>query len=618
MAGGRDREWTLVQKKKGKTPNPYQDSQRLRSKHIRQEVRCFRCLRLGHLAKNCRDPVTCKRCKGVGHRQLTCVKGAVGGIINEGANNKERGTNARIEDQWRIRERGKAWRERKPMHGWLIGEVISGQAEAEVVKTELWKRFPAMGQTEFWPLDSGSFLIRGMSMAVHAAMCGWKQRLNSTGIIQWRCPRGTDGAVGARRGRVVLEARGVPFGYRTEHLMGNMIRPVGQLCEIISTGIQAGDPNLVLLEVEIAQDRRIPQWVILRTPNASYKVGLAKRAPTLSPGDEPWDHQWHTHRGFTKQGEEPRHEGEQAEASTEAEVSARETPVESVHQGHCKESQTISAPMHRADNQDSDTARRGAQHTPSPWDNTSRKAEDLATLTQQSRTQETRAAGRTRTAGLGILSPQASNRNDTAAFEERDRTLDTNEARREPQDDSTPPHLGENHETQGTVTVGGCGAVSAPQVPVRPDQTLTEESHTVSRTIWPPAKHRYNNTFYKRRPKNSNTRDPKVRVANCDTSPRAGESYQQAQRQQTEGHRISDREANATPDHGDAATPSPTRRTGNDRTQGDPVPRTSSTTAGASAKEVAALPPRERMQKVAETAGIVRRRSQRRGKNDGK
>ena len=48
---------------------------------------------------------------------------------------------------------------------------------------------------------------------------------------------------------MILEARGVTLGYRLRMEMGDMVRPVGMLHQILSDGITAGDPNIELLLV---------------------------------------------------------------------------------------------------------------------------------------------------------------------------------------------------------------------------------------------------------------------------------------------------------------------------------------------------------------------------------
>ena len=47
---------------------------------------------------------------------------------------------------------------------------------------------------------------------------------------------------------MILEARGVPLGYRSQMELGDMVRPFGILQRILSDGIKAGDRNIMLLE----------------------------------------------------------------------------------------------------------------------------------------------------------------------------------------------------------------------------------------------------------------------------------------------------------------------------------------------------------------------------------
>ena len=60
-----------------------------------------------------------------------------------------------------------------------------------------------------------------------------------------------------------LEARGVPFGFHTRRHLLKLIRPIGVLHEVVCDGILAGDPNCMGLEVELENDRDIPDKLSL-------------------------------------------------------------------------------------------------------------------------------------------------------------------------------------------------------------------------------------------------------------------------------------------------------------------------------------------------------------------
>ena len=95
-----------------------------------------------------------------------------------------------------------------------------------------------------WELENGNVFIWGLTMASYIQIRGSTQRTNREGEVNGRRTLLTDEATEAMGGIVILQARGVPLGYRSRMEQGDMVRPFRMLRRILSDGIKARDPNI--------------------------------------------------------------------------------------------------------------------------------------------------------------------------------------------------------------------------------------------------------------------------------------------------------------------------------------------------------------------------------------
>ena len=70
-------------------------------------------------------------------------------------------------------------------------------------------------------------------MVSYIQITGSMQRTNREGEVQWRCTLLTDGAAEEAGGITIVEARGVPLGYRSQREIGDMVRPFATLRQIL-------------------------------------------------------------------------------------------------------------------------------------------------------------------------------------------------------------------------------------------------------------------------------------------------------------------------------------------------------------------------------------------------
>ena len=100
-----------------------------------------------------------------------------------------------------------------------------------------------------WELENRRFFICRLAMAAYIQITGWTQKTNRDGEIKWRHTLLTNRAADEEKRTGIIEARGVPLGYRSWQALGAMMRPFRMLRKILSEGITTADPNITIMEV---------------------------------------------------------------------------------------------------------------------------------------------------------------------------------------------------------------------------------------------------------------------------------------------------------------------------------------------------------------------------------
>ena len=152
--------------------------------------RCYRCLGKGHFARECRDPVVCRACMRTGHRQKDCMN-------QDGLHRHAVGHRSAVMEG---------------MAACLVGEVQAGTPTTATILQGLPINDTPSGQPECFQLDSGGFLLRGLSEKMYRELWGVTQVNTEGDKIQWRRPLATDGAQMFRHEIIKLAVWGVPFG----------------------------------------------------------------------------------------------------------------------------------------------------------------------------------------------------------------------------------------------------------------------------------------------------------------------------------------------------------------------------------------------------------------------
>ena len=83
----------------------------------------------------------------------------------------------------------------------------------------------------------------------------------------------------------IIDVRGVPATYRSQKNMEAIVRSFGRLKGIITTGLESGDPNLTVLEVETKKDEVLSRPILLQSLKGLIAVNISERQPPAPPGE---------------------------------------------------------------------------------------------------------------------------------------------------------------------------------------------------------------------------------------------------------------------------------------------------------------------------------------------
>ena len=167
----------------------------------------------------------------------------------------------------------------------LVAEVREGAPTAATILQGIPISSKASGQLECFQLDSGSFLLRGLSEEMYWELWGATQTNAEGDKRRWRRPLATDGAQTAKQEIATLEVRGVPFGLRSWAHTASLVMRFGSLRSMLNNGLQQGDPNVMCIEVAVSSGSKVPLSVAYG-PAPGGKMAYISVIPgsSLTPG----------------------------------------------------------------------------------------------------------------------------------------------------------------------------------------------------------------------------------------------------------------------------------------------------------------------------------------------
>ena len=97
--------------------------------------------------------------------------------------------------------------------------------------------------------------------------------------VQWQRIIWTD-KVGENVTRpAIIDVRGIPATFRSKKNMEAVVKSFGRLEGIIATGLESGDPNLTILDVEMEKEEGILQPVIIQSRKGMVTLNVSERQP---------------------------------------------------------------------------------------------------------------------------------------------------------------------------------------------------------------------------------------------------------------------------------------------------------------------------------------------------
>ena len=229
-----------------------------------QRVTCYKCLGKGHTKFECRDPVVCKFCQRVGHYEVACPVAAVerygGGIRYEGMEKY------------------------LPKVACLVGELVAGAAEEEEIIHAVVTRFPELVGSKVKKLETGEILLRQISPTICIDLCGGYQMIGDA-KLKWQRIIWTEKGGEEVTWPVIIDVRGVPATYQSRKNIEAIVSSFGRLKGIITTGLESGDPNLTVLEVETKKEEVLSRPILLQSLKGIVAVNVSERQPPAPPAE---------------------------------------------------------------------------------------------------------------------------------------------------------------------------------------------------------------------------------------------------------------------------------------------------------------------------------------------
>ena len=217
---------------------------------------CFKCLGRGDFKDDCRDPLVCRKCRRVGHYEAACQLGAV-----------ERREN------W---DRHMGVEHDHPRVACLVGEIVEGEVEEEEVCKAVKAKYPNLADAQVKRLENDEILIRQISPTDCIELCGGQQVIGKA-KIQWKRIIWTAKIRETVTRPAIIDVRGIPVTFRSEKNMEAIVKSFGRLRGIIMTGLESGDPDLTVLDVEMEKEEGTLRPIIIQSRKGMVTLKVSER-----------------------------------------------------------------------------------------------------------------------------------------------------------------------------------------------------------------------------------------------------------------------------------------------------------------------------------------------------
>ena len=190
----------------------------------------------------------CLKCRWTGHRQLECPRGEKrdGGPTKSSYDKGSQIVTHR--SAVASGEKTDTKRLHRALMGCLIGEPIRGDDHRmlmlEEVQMGLWDTWQSCGV-----LRLGCFSSTGHHGCLYRGQLAGHEFNGEMGV-KWRCILPTDESSLRECDALIVEARGVPLGYRSKAVLEALVTPFASILWVILDGLVDRDPRIVLSEAE--------------------------------------------------------------------------------------------------------------------------------------------------------------------------------------------------------------------------------------------------------------------------------------------------------------------------------------------------------------------------------
>ena len=114
-------------------------------------------------------------------------------------------------------------------------------------------KYPNLAGSQVKKLENDEILVRQISPADCIELCGGQQMIGKA-KIQWQRIIWTAKIREIVTRPAIIGVRGIPATVRSKKNMEAIVKSFGRLKGIITTGLESGDPNLTVLDVEMEKE----------------------------------------------------------------------------------------------------------------------------------------------------------------------------------------------------------------------------------------------------------------------------------------------------------------------------------------------------------------------------
>ena len=164
----------------------------------------------------------------------------------------------------------------------LVGEIVEGEVEEEELSKVVAARYPNRAGSQVKKLENDEVLIRQICPADCIELCGGQQVIGKA-KVQWQRIIWMAKVRENMTRPAIIDVRGMPATVRSKENIEAVVKSFRRLKGIITTGLESGDPNLAVLDVEMEKEEGMLRPVIIQSRKGMVTVKVSERQPPAPP-----------------------------------------------------------------------------------------------------------------------------------------------------------------------------------------------------------------------------------------------------------------------------------------------------------------------------------------------